>query len=154
MITTTTSRRCQWLSAQFQVVTTVQETLNLPIDAAFLTCHASTHAEGGGISNHNSSARPLPLERPKLQAGCPRADWEGFSAKWRQPNAATDKIIHQLLGCLDHDLSALVYNERAAPETWDLKASGMYILLIRTYYFLLIIVFFCRYIFSFYTTRI
>ena len=88
--------------------------------AALLNIHSSAHA-GGERSHSGSSARPPPIERPKLQAGCPRADWEVFSAKWRSfklaANITSDKVIHQLLGCLDNDLGALVYNEHAAPET-------------------------------------
>ena len=78
------------------------------------------------------------LERPKLQAGCPRADWLGrFFSKVEAANAATDKISHQLLGCLDHDLSALVYNEHAAPETVKLQGCIFYLLGLITFCWLL-----------------
>ena len=88
--------------------------------AAVLTVHATAHAGGGG-NNSSGAARPPPMERPKLQINCPRADWEVFHAKWRSFKIATnvtgEKKVHQLLGCLDSDLTGLVYNEHASPES-------------------------------------
>ena len=49
--------------------------------AALLNLHSSEHSGGSGGRTQGPSARPPPIERPKLSAGCPRADWEVFSAK-------------------------------------------------------------------------
>ena len=90
--------------------------------AALISAHATEHAQGSNASTQaGGSARPPPMERPKLQAGCPRADYEVFSSKWKSFKLATnisgDKAVHQLLGCLDNDLAGLVYNEQASPQT-------------------------------------
>ena len=91
--------------------------------AALLSAHTTIHLGGG--NNQSSHIRPPPMERPKLLPNCPRADWEVFVAKWRSFKAATgvasDKMVHQLLGCLDSELSSLVYNEHASPETLEEK---------------------------------
>ena len=78
--------------------------------AALMTAHATIHASGGTSSNM-SSARPPPVERPKLQVNLPpdpRSDWEVFCAKWRSFKAArgvedrqeTDSPVTQLHGCM------------------------------------------------------
>ena len=94
--------------------------VNAVLAAALLTAHATIH-NGGGGGNQSSHIRPPPMERLKLLPNCPRADWDVFAAKWRSFNAATgvadDKVEHQLLGCLDGELSSLVYNEHLSPET-------------------------------------
>ena len=88
--------------------------------AALLNLHATTHAQAQGNAGHNA-VKPPPMERPRLVASSAKADWEVFSAKWRSFKAATnltgDKIVHQLLGCLDNDLASLIYNEHASPES-------------------------------------
>ena len=98
------------------------EDVEAVVAAALLNIHATTHSASGGNSNStNTSARPPPIERPKLQINSPRAEFEVFSAKWRSFKVAAgiagDKAVHQLLGCLDGDLGGLVYNEHASPET-------------------------------------
>ena len=91
------------------------------IAAALLGAHATIHTGNGGGNNNN--ARPPPMERPKLTANCPKAEWEVFVAKWRSFKAATNvtgnKVVHQLLGCLETDISSLVYSEHASPEALD-----------------------------------
>ena len=80
------------------------------IAAALLTAHSTEHGSSGSSS---SSARPPPVDRPKLSAACPKADWEIFKSRWRSFKVATnisgDKLVHQLLGCLDSDVTTLVY---------------------------------------------
>ena len=91
---------------------------------ALLNIHAAAHPVTSTGTN-TSSVRPPPLERPKLTAGCPRAEFEIFCAKWRSFKTAaglsTDKVVHHLLGCLDNDLGGLVYNEHASPATLQEK---------------------------------
>ena len=86
------------------------------VAAALLNAHVSEH------TNQNvSGARPPPVERPKLTAACPRADWVIFLSRWRSFRLATNihesKKVHQLLGCLDSDVIQLVYSEHSSPET-------------------------------------
>ena len=84
------------------------------VAAALLTCHATSHQAGGG------GTRAPPVDRPRLQAACARADWEVFKSRWQSFKAATnvqdDKVVHQLLGSLDNDVITLVYNEQSSPE--------------------------------------
>ena len=90
------------------------------VSAALLTAHATEHNSGGG---GGGSTRAPPVDRPRLQAACARADWEVFKARWKSFKAATnvreDKVVHQLLGSLDNDVINLVYNENGSPETLD-----------------------------------
>ena len=90
------------------------------VSAALLTAHATEHNSGGG---GGGSTRAPPVDRPRLQAACARADWEVFKARWKSFKAATnvraDKVVHQLLGSLDNDVITLVYNENGSPETLD-----------------------------------
>ena len=92
------------------------------IAAALLNVHATVHAAPG-----NSSSAPIkapPVDRPKLQAACPKADWLVFKSRWESFKVATNlndsqnlsKLPHQLLSCLEDDLAKLVYNETASPE--------------------------------------
>ena len=98
---------CTYETGEFEAV----------IAAALLTAHSTEHGSSGSSS---SSARPPPVERPKLSAACPKADWEIFKSRWRSfkvaTNIARDKLVHQLLGCLDSDVTTLVYNENNCPE--------------------------------------
>ena len=94
------------------------------VAAALLNVHATDHVGGGGnTAGGGTASRPPPMERPKLQVNCPRSEWEIFAAKWRSFKVATsvsgDKVVHQLLGCMDSDLASLVYNEHASPESLD-----------------------------------
>ena len=63
------------------------------------------------------------VERPKLQSLCPKADWVVFMSRWKSFKAATNlpapRIVHHLLGCLDEEVSKLVYNETASPKIMD-----------------------------------
>ena len=89
------------------------------IAAALLSAHATLH--GPGQSSNSGGAKPPPVERPKLQAACPKADWKVFTSRWRTFKAAVNilptKEVHQLLGCLEGDAAKLLYNEHATPET-------------------------------------
>ena len=62
----------------------------------------------------------LSVDRPKIQSACHKAEWNIFKSRWRSFKSAAiidpDKVVHQLLGCLDPDLVTLVYNETSAPE--------------------------------------
>ena len=83
--------------------------------AALLNLHATSHISTS--VGHGSNTKAPPVERPKLQAMCPKADWKVFNSRWNSFKAATNikatKLVHQLLGCLDHNLAKLVYNECA-----------------------------------------
>ena len=89
--------------------------------AAILNLHATSHATSS--AGQGNSTKAPPVERPKLQALCPKADWKVFNSRWKSFKAATNisanKLVHQLLGCLDNDLAKLVYNECADPENLD-----------------------------------
>ena len=69
------------------------------IAVALLNIHAAAHPVNSPGSN-SSSVRPPPLERPKITAGCPTAEFEVFSAKWRSfktaAGLASDKVVHHL----------------------------------------------------------
>ena len=88
--------------------------------AALLNAHVGEHAvpqaQGGGGNN----AGPPPVDRPKIQSACHKADWNIFKSRWRSfksaANISSEKVVHQLLGCLDTDLTTLVYNETSSPE--------------------------------------
>ena len=92
------------------------------VAAALLNAHATEHSATG--SSASATVKAPPVERPKLQSSCPKADWQVFRSRWESfkvatnLNAATNasKLPHQLLGCLENDLAKLVYNENAAPE--------------------------------------
>ena len=88
------------------------------IAAAILNAHSTEHNSSGGKGNH---ARPPPVERPKLSAASPVADWEIFKSRWRSFKVATNiddaKKVHQLLGCLEPEVVQLVYSESNSPET-------------------------------------
>ena len=90
------------------------------VAAALLNGHNFSHQtnSGGG-----SNIKAPPVERPKLQSLCPKADWVVFMSRWKSFKAATNlpasRIVHHLLGCLDEDASKLVYNETASPEIMD-----------------------------------
>ena len=83
------------------------------IAEAFLHAHVGEHVlhpdRGGGGNN----ARPQPVDRPKIQSSCHKAEWNIFKSA---ANIDPDEVVHQLLGCLDPDLVTLVYNETSAPE--------------------------------------
>ena len=85
--------------------------------AALLNLHATSHINTS--VGHGSNTKAPSLERPKLQAMCPKADWKVFNSRWNSFKAATNitatKLVHQLLGCL----AKLVYNECAEPEKLD-----------------------------------
>ena len=100
------------------------EDVEAVLAAALLNIHATSHTQVTGNMGH-SSVKPPPMERPRLVASSAEADWEVFSAKWRPFKAATsltgDRVVHQLLGCLDDDLASLIYNEHASPESLQEK---------------------------------
>ena len=89
------------------------------IAAALLGIHATSHTSGSS----GGSSRPPPVERPKVSAACPKADWLIFKFRWKSFKSAASidatKIVHQLIGYLDSDLTTLLYNECSAPETLD-----------------------------------
>ena len=90
------------------------------VAAAILNAHATEHSTT--VNNNSETVKAPPVERPKLQASCPKADWLVFQSRWASFKVATNltdnktKIPHQLLGCLENDLAKLLYNECAAPE--------------------------------------
>ena len=96
------------------------EDVEAVLAAALLNAHVGEHAapqtQGGG----GNSARPPPVDRPKIQSACHKADWNIFKSRWRSfksaANISPEKVVHQLLGCLDPDLTTLVYNEASSPE--------------------------------------
>ena len=89
----------------------VTEATEPVLAAALLNIHATPHTQVTGNMGH-SSVKPPPMERPRLVASSAKADWEAFSAKWRSFKAATsltgDRVVHQLLGCLDDDFASLI----------------------------------------------
>ena len=90
------------------------------VAAAILTAHATEHS--APVNDNGAPVKASPVDRPKLQASCPKADWLVFISRWALFMVATNlskseaKLPHQLLGCLEGDLSKLLYNECVAPE--------------------------------------
>ena len=50
------------------------------VAAAQLNAHATEHSATG--SNSSATVKAPPVERPKLQASCPKADWQVFKSRW------------------------------------------------------------------------
>ena len=90
------------------------------VAAPLLSLHANSHAP---VHVSSSNSRPPPVDRPKITSNCEKADWLIFKAKWKSfksaANITGEKKVHQLIGCLDHDLATLLYNENGAPEKLD-----------------------------------
>ena len=90
------------------------------VAAALMNAHTTSHQnqQQGG-----SNIKAPPVERSKLQSLCPKADWVVFMSRWKSFKAATNlpapRIVHHLLGCLDEEVSKLVYNETASPKIMD-----------------------------------
>ena len=57
------------------------EDTDIVLAAALLNAHTTEHQLRGGQGN--TGAKPPPVERPKLQAACPKADWQVFLSRWR-----------------------------------------------------------------------
>ena len=95
------------------------------VAAALLNVHATEHT--AAVDQSNAMIKAPPVERPKLEAACPKADWLVFKSRWESFKIATNlidpknksKLPHQLLSCLEGDLAKLVYNETASPEKLD-----------------------------------
>ena len=108
------SVRCPRASCAYET-----EDVDAVLAAALLNAHvgehAVPHAQGGGSNN-----APPTVERPRIQSACHKADWSIFKSRWNSFKSAAninpDKVVHQLLGCLDTDVVTLVYNEVSAPE--------------------------------------
>ena len=89
------------------------------IAAALLTAHATGNS---APVTSGAQVKAPPVERPKLKSSCPKADWQVFKSRWESFKIATNlnenitKLPHQLLSCLEDDLTKLLYNECAAPE--------------------------------------
>ena len=98
---------CDYVTGEFEAV----------VSAALLTAHSTVHSAS---SQPRSNVRPPPVDRPKLSRDIPKADWLIFKSRWKSFKTATnisnEKIVHQLLGCLDSDLITLVYNENNSPR--------------------------------------
>ena len=107
---------CPWMGCTFST-----GEVEAIVAVALLNAHVTEHVNP--TTTGQSQARPPPVDRPRLQAASPKAEWEIFSSKWRSFKAATnlsaDKVVHQLLGCLEGDLANLVYNKHATPETLE-----------------------------------
>ena len=69
---------CEWKSGEVEVV----------LAAAMLTAHSYIH--NSGQQGNTGGAKPPPVERPKLQAACPKADWGVFLSRWRTFKAAVN----------------------------------------------------------------
>ena len=47
------------------------------VAAAILTAHSTEHSAPG--SSSSATIKAPPVERPKIQASCPKADWQVFN---------------------------------------------------------------------------
>ena len=81
---------------------------------ALYNAHIAIHT-AIGTGGTVSKSRVLAVMRPKIKAGTSLADWEVFKSVFNLFKAATDvqpdKVVHQLLSCLDRDLLKLLYSE-------------------------------------------
>ena len=51
------------------------------VAAAILNAHATEHSAPVN-NNNNEPVKAPPVERPELQASCPKADWLVFQSRW------------------------------------------------------------------------
>ena len=83
------------------------------IAATLLTAHATGHS---APVTSGAQVKAPPVERPKLKSCCPKADWQVFKSRWEWFKIATNttenktKLPHQLLSCLEDDLTKLLFN--------------------------------------------
>ena len=90
---------------------------NEDICIALYNAHIATLMAIGGAALRS---RELMVMRPKIKAGISLINWEVFKLTFNSFKATTDvqpnKIVHQLLSCLDRDLLKLLYWENNKPE--------------------------------------
>ena len=81
--------------------------------------HIATH-KAIGAGEEALRSRELTVMRPKIKPGISWMEWEAFKLSFNLFKTTTDvqldKIVHQLLSCLDRDLLKLLYWENNKPE--------------------------------------
>ena len=107
------------LACAFGDCDTVITHVNDAFCIALYNAHIATHTVATAAAAAPRGKAP-PVDRPKLEAGTSLADWNYWKARFESFKIAADipnnKVVHQLLGCLDTDLLKLLYRDNKAPE--------------------------------------